>query len=188
MNEDAPAAPIDPYGASMLMTEVTLGALAAAGNGDFRHLSRRYFNVAGADPQHRSGQCAAVAPTLINVACLAALGLRPGLEIYGDDHDTPDGTRVRDDIHVTDLARAHVQALDHLAAGGECLTLNCGYGLGCSVPEVGAFCQRVSGRTPATRVRERLGWRPSYQSLDFIIETALEWQQRRRGMSVGAYR
>ena len=200
VSEDAPAAPINPYGASKLMTEVMLGDLAAAGHGDFRHLSLRYFNVAGADPQYRSGQCAAEATNLISVACMAALGLRPELEIYGDDYDTPDGTCVRDYIHVTDIARAHVQALDHLAAGGECLTLNCGYGFGYSVREVVESCERVTGRklatrraprrpgdppavvADATRVRERLGWRPSYQSLDFIIETALEWERRRRGL------
>src|SRR5699024_9546888 len=132
-----------PYGQSKLMTERMLADIAATGVLEYAAL--RYFNVAGADPRGRAGQSTPQATHLIKVACQRALGLRPYIEIYGDNQDTPDGTRVRDYIHFTDLANAHLLALRHLQAGRGNLTVNCGYGRGYSVREVINCVEEVTG-------------------------------------------
>jgi UDP-glucose 4-epimerase len=195
--EDAPLAPISPYGASKMMTEMMLADTARAH--DFAYAALRYFNVAGADPAGRSGQSTPNATHLIKVACQAALGQREELTVFGSDYATPDGTCVRDYIHVTDLAAAHLRALDHLRAGGESLVLNCGYGRGFSVREVLAAVERAAGRplpvregarrpgdpdalvAGATAVRERLGWQPALDDLDLIVGHALAWERRLAG-------
>ena len=194
ISEDAPTAPINPYGSSKLMSEWMLRDLAAATG--LRYVILRYFNVAGADPEGRIGQSTPEATHLIKVACEAATGKRPGVEIFGTDYPTPDGTCIRDYIHVEDLAAAHLQALDYLAAGGASTTLNCGYGHGYSVREVLDTVQAVSGRPLAIRetarragdppalaadsrrIREVLGWQPRHDDLAFIVKTALEWERR----------
>ena len=191
--EELPLAPINPYGRSKLMTEWMLEDAARAH--DLRYVALRYFNVAGADPRGRSGQSTPNATHLIKVAAQAALGERPFLQVFGTDYPTPDGSCIRDYIQVTDLARAHVQALDHLRKGGESLTLNCGYGRGFSVKEVIDVVKRVSGvdfpvrlgeRRPgdpaalvaqADRIREELGWQPRYNQLEAIVEQALIWER-----------
>jgi UDP-glucose 4-epimerase len=191
--EELPLAPINPYGRSKLMTEWMLEDAARAH--DLRYVALRYFNVAGADPRGRSGQSTPNATHLIKVAAQAALGERPFLQVFGTDYPTPDGSCIRDYIQVTDLARAHVHALDHLRKGGESLTLNCGYGRGFSVKEVIDVVKRVSGvdfpvrlgeRRPgdpaalvaqADRIREQLGWQPRYDQLEAIVEQALNWER-----------
>lgn len=185
--------PINPYGRSKMMTEWMLQDAARAH--DLRYVALRYFNVAGADPAGRSGQSTPNATHLIKVACQAALGQRPHLQIFGTDYATPDGSCVRDYIQVSDLAAAHVLALEHLRAGGESLTLNCGYGRGFSVLEVIDVVKRVSGVdfevrlgprragdpaaliAGAERVRERLGWRPRFDQLETIVDQALRWER-----------
>jgi len=192
--EDAPLAPISPYGASKMMTETMLRDAAAAH--DLRYVALRYFNVAGADPKGRTGQSTPDATHLIKVAVQAALGERDGLDIFGTDYDTPDGTCVRDYIHVADLVRAHSSALAHLRAGGASLTLNCGYGRGYSVRDVVASVKRVSGadfpvrevgRRPGDppelvagtrRIIETLDWRPVLDNLDTIVAHALDWERK----------
>lgn len=192
-SEDTPTAPINPYGRSKLMSEWMLRDLAAAGGP--RYVALRYFNVAGCDPSGRIGQSTRDATLLIKVACEAALGKRPPLSIFGTDYATPDGTGVRDYIHVADLARAHLAALAYLRDGGASITLNCGYGHGYSVREVlqavgrahGApvpFVEqpRRAGDPPAliaiaARIRDELGWTPRHDDLDFIARTALEWER-----------
>ena len=192
--EDRAPAPVSPYGASKLMTEWMLRDSHAAYG--LQYVALRYFNVAGADPQGRIGQSTPKATHLIKVACQAALGQRPGLEVYGTDYDTPDGTCLRDYIHVSDLIAAHVDALMHLRKGGESGIFNCGYGKGYSVREVLKAVERVNGaplpvtygpRRPgdpaaivagAERVRKVLGWQPRYENLDFIVETALSWEKK----------
>ncbi len=196
-SEDTPAEPINPYGASKLMGEWLVRDAAAAH--DLRHVTLRYFNVAGCDPESRIGQSTPDATLLIKVACETVVGRRPYLSLFGTDYPTPDGTAVRDYIHVEDLAAAHLKALDYLNAGGESLTLNCGYGHGYSVREVLAAARRVSGvdfevretsRRPgdppslvavADRIRSTLGWHPRFDELDFIIRTTLEWERKRSG-------
>src|SRR5207344_1211728 len=140
---EAPLAPVSPYGWSKLMTEVMLRDASAAHG--LKHVILRYFNVAGADPQLRSGQSTPDATHLIKVAVETALGLRPMMEVFGTDYETPDGTCIRDYIHVSDLVRAHSDALRHLRGGGASVTLNCGYGRGFSVLEVIETVKRVSG-------------------------------------------
>ena len=144
VSEDAPLAPMSPYGNSKLMTEMMLKDVGAAY--DLNYVILRYFNVAGADPALRTGQSTLGATHLIKVAVEAALGMRPKLDVYGTDYNTPDGTCVRDYIHVTDLANAHMVALTHLRGGGDSATFNCGYGHGYSVLEVVDAVKRVSGR------------------------------------------
>jgi UDP-glucose 4-epimerase len=192
--EDALLLPMSPYGTSKLMTELMLRDTAKATA--LRYVALRYFNVAGADPHGRSGQSTARATHLIKVACETALGERPHLEVFGTDYPTPDGTCIRDYIHVTDLARAHLDALRYLRAGGESEVLNCGYGNGFSVLDVISSVKRVSQhdlalrmgpRRPgdpaaivarAERISQVLGWQPSLADLDTIVGHALGWEKR----------
>jgi UDP-glucose 4-epimerase len=194
VTENAPLDPLSPYGASKAMTERMLADVGAAYN--LRSVVLRYFNVAGADPGGRTGQSTRGATHLLKVAIEAATGLRDHVAVFGVDYDTPDGTGIRDFIHVTDLVRAHSAALSHLRRGGECLTLNCGYGRGHSVLDVLDTVQRVSGRTldirprarrpgdipvmiaAADRIRQALDWEPRYDNLDVMVEHALAWQRK----------
>ncbi len=194
VKETDQTAPINPYGSSKLCTEWILRDTAAATPLDY--VALRYFNVAGADPDGRSGQSMEKATHLIKVACQAALGLRDGMEIFGDDYPTTDGTCVRDYIHVSDLADAHVKALEYLVGGGDSTVLNCGYGHGFTVREVLETVRAVAegrlewrigprraGDPPAlisanARIRETLGWQPRFDDLRFIVETAMEWEER----------
>ncbi|MDT7932990.1 MAG: UDP-glucose 4-epimerase GalE [Sphingomonadaceae bacterium] len=192
--EDAPTQPINPYGWSKLMTEQMLRDVTAAHPMNAGVL--RYFNVAGADPAQRSGQSTAGATHLIKIAVEAALGKRDGVHIFGTDYDTPDGTGVRDYIHVSDLAAAHVSALERLVERpDESFTLNCGYNRGFSVLEVLDTVERVAGveleRTMSPRrpgdpaalvsdnraILETLGWQPVHARLDTIVEHALAWER-----------
>ncbi len=193
LDESLPLAPINPYGASKMMTERMLQDIAASG--DQRYAILRYFNVAGADPDGRIGEATPDNRHLIKVACEAALGLHPYLMINGTDYPTPDGTCIRDYIHVVDLARAHVEALDYLRAGGDSLICNCGYGHGLSVRQVVDAVRRVTkvdipvkegprrpGDPPAlvasnARIRRVLGWMPRYDDLDQIVASAWRWEQ-----------
>jgi UDP-glucose 4-epimerase len=194
--EDATLEPISPYGSSKLMTETMLRDTAKAH--PLRFVVLRYFNVAGADPKGRSGQSTERATHLIKVASETALGMQPSLEVFGTDYETPDGTCIRDYIHVSDLVRAHLDALRYLRAGGESIVLNCGYGEGFSVLDVVAavkraakmdFAVHMSDRRPgdpaalvagADRIREVLGWVPRRNNLDTIVEDALSWEKRLR--------
>jgi UDP-glucose 4-epimerase len=195
VREDDPKRPINPYGWSKLMTEQMLADTAAAH--PLNYCALRYFNVAGADPQQRSGQSTDGATHLIKVAVEAACGKRAGVSIYGTDYDTPDGTGVRDYIHVSDLAAAHVLALEHLLhAPKQSLQINCGYGRGYSVREVLDAVDRVTNQSitrtieprrpgdPATlvsdtgRLRGTLPWQPAYDDLDLIIHHAMQWERR----------
>lgn len=195
VTEDTPQKPINPYGWSKLMTEQMLGDTAFAH--DLNFCALRYFNVAGADPQARSGQSTAGATHLIKVAVEAALGKRESVAVFGTDYDTADGTGVRDYIHVSDLAAAHVLALEALIEQPErSLTMNCGYGNGFSVLEVLDAVDRVTNRTitrvmeprragdPAalisdpSRIRATLPWQPKHANLDEIIAHALQWERK----------
>ncbi|MCS4504001.1 UDP-glucose 4-epimerase [wastewater metagenome] len=194
VSEDTPLAPINPYGASKMMSERMLMDAAAASS--LRYGILRYFNVAGAHPDGHIGQATPAATHLIKVACQTALGRRPSLSVFGTDYATPDGTCVRDYIHVVDLARAHVQLLDHLAAGGDSRVYNCGYGHGSSVREVVDTVRRVhgapfeveeaprrAGDPPAlvadsTRLRRELGWTPAFDDLETIVRHAYQWESR----------
>ena len=194
--ETAPLQPISPYGWSKLMTEIMLRDASAAH--PLKHVILRYFNVAGADPARRTGQSSPNATHLIKVAAETALGLRPKLQVFGTDYPTPDGTCIRDYIHVADLARAHSDALRHLRSGGASLTLNCGYGHGFSVLEVIETVKRVSGvdfavdyapRRPgdpaqlvaaSEKARNTLGWKPRFDDLSTIVGDALAWEQELR--------
>lgn len=192
VSEDAPTLPVSPYGASKLMTEWMLrdvGQVTPLKYGIFR-----YFNVAGADPQGRSGHCANEATHLIKVACKAALGQRDHVAIFGSDFETVDGTGVRDYIHVWDLVDAHALLLDHLRAGGESAVMNCGYGKGSSVRQVIDVIKDISGvdfevrtapRRPGDpgsvvanvdRIRQVLGWQPKYDDLRLMVEHAYRWE------------
>jgi UDP-glucose 4-epimerase len=193
VSEDAPTEPISPYGSSKLMSEWMLRDIAASHG--VRYVALRYFNVAGADPALRSGQSSRVATHLIKVASQVVLGKRRHLDVFGADYPTPDGSCIRDYIHVTDLADAHVGALHHLRRGGNNLVLNCGYGRGYSVLEVAEAVKRVAGadfavvmgpRRPgdpptlvarANRIRRELGWQPRYDDLATIVEHALAWER-----------
>lgn len=194
VREDAPLHPESPYGRSKLMTEWMLQDTAAAHS--LRYTILRYFNVAGADPRGRTGQSTPGATHLIKVASETALGKRPFMQIYGDDYATPDGTCLRDYIHVSDLVAAHRLALQRLRAGGVSLLANCGYGHGYSVLEVIDAVRRVHGKDFDTRMTERrpgdaaavvanaqraraeLGWSPQYDDLDTIVGHALAWEDR----------
>ncbi|HXG78619.1 MAG TPA: UDP-glucose 4-epimerase GalE [Methyloceanibacter sp.] len=194
VGENARLEPISPYGTSKLMTEWMLRDTAKAHA--LRYVALRYFNVAGADPKGRSGQSTARATHLIKVACETALGERPYLEVFGTDYPTPDGTCVRDYIHVTDLVRAHLDALRYLRGGGKSEVLNCGYGKGFSVLDVIGAVKRVAETdfpvsmgprrvgdpaalvAKASRIGEVLGWKPQLDDLDMIVKHALSWEKR----------
>lgn len=193
VSEETPLSPMSPYGRSKLMTEMMLADVAAAHPLTYGAL--RYFNVAGADPKKRSGQSTPEATHLIKVTAQAALGQRSHVEIFGTDFPTPDGTGVRDYIHVTDLVAAHALLLDYLRKGGKSVTLNCGYGRGYSVRQVIDMVHKVSGvdfevrEAPrragdpafvvarADRVREVLGWVPKHAHLKEIVRGAYEWER-----------
>jgi UDP-glucose 4-epimerase len=186
--------PINPYGRSKLMTEWMLGDVALAH--DFRYVALRYFNVAGADPEGRTGQSSPRATHLIKRACQAALGRIPGLEIFGADFPTPDGTGVRDYIHVMDLVDAHILALASLRADGPSEIYNCGYGRGLSVREIvrsvetasnQAIPVSVAPRRPgdppmivanSAKLKTDLGWCPRFSDLNKIVGSAFEWERR----------
>jgi UDP-glucose 4-epimerase len=207
VGEDAPVVPMSPYGNSKLMSEIMLKDAAAAHG--LSYVILRYFNVAGADPKLRTGQATVGATHLIKVAVETALGLRPQIEVFGTDYDTPDGTCVRDYIHVSDLVRAHFDALAHLRRGGASDTFNCGYGHGYSVHDVIGAVKRASGRdftvrlsarrpgdpaaivADATRIRAQLNWAPQFDNLDQIVAHALAWERKLaelRASAAGAQR
>ncbi|MGH8295659.1 MAG: UDP-glucose 4-epimerase GalE [Steroidobacteraceae bacterium] len=192
--ESSPTAPINPYGTSKLMSEWMLRDLSAAS--DLRYAALRYFNVAGSDSQCRIGQATPKATLLVKVACEAMVGKRQHVSVFGTDYATPDGTGVRDYIHVEDLATAHLNALDYLRSGGASTVLNVGYGHGYSVREVLRSVERVAGKpltvieeprragdppalvARADRIRQELGWKPRLDDLDTIVRTALAWERR----------
>jgi UDP-glucose 4-epimerase len=202
-SEDSPTVPINPYGTSKLMSDWMLRDLAVAGGPSY--VALRYFNVAGCDPEGRIGQSTPKATLLVKVACEAATGRRPGVSIFGTDYPTPDGTGLRDYIHVEDLASAHVDALSYLRSGGESTTLNCGYGHGYSVREVLQAVEKANGvplkisEEPrragdppelvavADKVRSVLGWQPRYDDLDTIVSTSLAWERKIADRDPGAY-
>jgi UDP-glucose 4-epimerase len=195
--EDAPCQPENPYGASKLMSEQILHDVAKAH--DLSYVILRYFNVAGADADGRAGQLSKPATHLIKIAVELVTGQRDRMQVFGTDYATPDGTCIRDYIHVSDLSAAHVVALDYLVAGGTSLTANCGYGRGASVREVLTSVARVSGSNLAIEnaprrdgdaaslvadsslLRDRLGWRPHHDDLDGIVRSALEWERHQLG-------
>lgn len=192
--EDTPTAPINPYGTSKLMSEWMLRDLSLAT--PLRHVVLRYFNVAGSDTGGRIGQSTRSATLLMKVAAEHVVGKRPHLSVYGTDYPTPDGTGVRDYIHVQDLATAHVDALAYLRAGGPSTTLNCGYGHGYSVRQVLDAVARISGQAlvvreeprregdppvlvaRADRIKSVLGWTPRLDDLDTIVRTSLDWERK----------
>jgi UDP-glucose 4-epimerase len=192
--EDAPKAPINPYGRSKLMTEWMLQDAANAY--DFRFMALRYFNVAGADAKLRTGQSTPRATHLIKRACQVALKRLPHLEIFGTDYPTPDGTGVRDFIHVEDLITAHLLALDALRAGATPSIYNCGYGRGYSVRQIVEAIERLTGQALSVResprragdpalliansaqLRRDLQWQPAHDDLDEIVRSAFEWERR----------
>jgi len=196
VRETAPLLPINPYGMTKVMIERVLADLAAAT--DFRYVALRYFNVAGADPGGELGQAYREATHLITRALKTAHGEFAKLYIYGTDYPTPDGTCIRDYIHVDDLAEAHVQALDHLFGTGQSDVMNCGYGSGYSVREVVETAKRVTGidfpveetgrragDPPAlvadsTKLMQATGWKPKFNNLEYIIKTAWEWEKKLR--------
>jgi UDP-glucose 4-epimerase len=193
VTETAATAPMSPYGSSKLMTEAMLRDASRAYG--ISHVILRYFNVAGADPQLRTGQSMQAATHLIKVAVQTALRMRPSLDVFGTDYPTPDGTCIRDYIHVTDLVRAHSAALGYLRCGGDSVTLNCGYGRGYSVLEVIEAVQRVARRkfpvnyagrragdpaaivAGADLIRSVLGWTPEWDDLDTIVGHAFAWER-----------
>jgi UDP-glucose 4-epimerase len=190
--EDSPTVPINPYGTSKLMSEWMLRDLSAATG--LRHVILRYFNVAGSDPGRRIGHSAPNATLLVKVACQHAAGVRPHISVFGTDYPTPDGTGVRDYIHVEDLASAHLKALDYLRGGGTSKTLNCGYGHGFSVREVLSMMERVKGGSldvreeprragdppslvaDARTIRQVLGWTPQLDDLETLVRTQYAWE------------
>ena len=193
-SEETPTDPINPYGRSKLMTEWMLRDLSSAS--DMRSVVLRYFNVAGCDPLGRVGQSTKNATLLIKVVCEAVLGVRESVSVFGTDFPTPDGTGVRDYVHVHDLATAHINALEYLKNGGTSRVLNCGYGRGYSVREVVDAVRRVSGkavnsiempRRPgdpptliavADEIQSTLNWEPKYNDLDEIVRTSLSWESK----------
>jgi UDP-glucose 4-epimerase len=192
VDEAVPLHPINPYGASKAMVETVLGDMSKTG--DFRYMALRYFNVAGADPQARVGQAYLDATHLITRALKTAQGVFPKLCIFGTDYPTPDGTCIRDYIHVVDLANAHLLALDYLIETKKSDVMNCGYGRGFSVREVVAAAKKVTGinftveEAPrragdpprlvadSAKLRSITGWQPRYDDLEFIIRTAWKWE------------
>jgi UDP-glucose 4-epimerase len=202
-SEDSPTQPINPYGTSKLMTEWMLRDLSAAGGPGY--VALRYFNVAGCEPSGTIGQSTPKATLLVKVACEAATGKRPAVAIYGTDYPTPDGTGLRDYLHVEDLATAHLNALTYLRNGGESTVLNCGYGHGYSVREVLSAVGTANGEAlnineeprragdppelvaVAERVREVLGWTPKFDDLATIVRTSLEWERKIASQDPTAY-
>ncbi|MDO9299476.1 UDP-glucose 4-epimerase GalE [Bradyrhizobium sp.] len=192
--ESAPTRPLSPYGSSKLMTEIMLHDVASAH--DMNYVVLRYFNVAGADPQARIGLATVGATHLLKIAVEAATGQRAKVDVFGTDYPTPDGSCIRDFIHVSDLAQAHLAALSYLRDGGTSATLNCGYGRGYSVLETIEAVRRVSGRNFAvqyaprrpgdimtmiadtSRIRSTLDWTPRYDDLDTIAAHALAWEEK----------
>jgi UDP-glucose 4-epimerase len=199
VGEDAPTRPINPYGRTKLIVEWALQDAARAHG--LRVAALRYFNVAGADAQGRSGECQPVASHLVKIAAEVAVGARDRMSIYGDDYDTPDGTCVRDFVHVSDLADAHLAALGHLEGGGGNVTLNCGYGHGYSVREILSKIEQVLGRklplavaprrpgdppllvADAARIQKIFGWKPRRDDLGEIVASAIAWERKLRVMS-----
>ena len=202
-SEATPTRPINPYGSSKLMTEWMLRDLAKAGGPSY--VSLRYFNVAGCEPGGTIGQSTPKATLLVKVACEAAVGRRPGVSVFGTDYPTPDGTGLRDYIHVEDLASAHLDALTYLREGGTPATLNCGYGHGYSVRDVLSAVERANGEplkiteeprragdppelvAVAKKIRAVLGWRPQFDDLDTIVATSLEWERKIAAQDPSAY-
>ena len=192
--EDAPTNPINPYGASKLMTEWMLRDTSLATG--LSYVALRYFDVAGADPKGRTGQSGPNATHLIKIASQVAQGVRPSMCVYGTDYETSDGTCVRDYIHVSDLANAHVKAVEYLERGGESTVLNCGYGRGFSVKQVVAAVEAAHGKSleakngprragdppalvaRADRIRETLGWVPAHEDMGEIVASALAWEEK----------
>ncbi len=193
-SEDSPTRPINAYGTSKLMTEWMLRDVAAVN--PLRYVALRYFNVAGSDPSGRIGQTTPGATLLTKVACEAMVGKRPHVCIFGTDYPTPDGTGVRDYLHVEDLAAAHLRALDYLRSGGRPVTLNVGYGHGYSVREVLSMVEAVGGKrldireeprragdpaylvARADRIRAELGWAPRFDHLESIVSSSLAWERK----------
>src|SRR6201990_1152210 len=191
--EHAPTRPLSPYGSSKLMTEIMLHDVASAH--DMRYAVLRYFNVAGADPEGRIGLSTVGATHLLKIAMEAATGQRAKVDVFGTDYSTPDGSCIRDFIHVSDLVQAHRAALAYLRSGGSSVTLNCGYGRGYSVLETIEAVRRVSQRIFAvqyaprragdimtmvadtTRIRSMLDWTPQFDNLDTIAAHALAWEE-----------
>jgi UDP-glucose 4-epimerase len=191
--ENTATAPINPYGTSKLMSEWMLRDVGAASS--LKYVALRYFNVAGSDTSGRIGQATPKATLLVKVAAEAAVGKRSHISIFGTDYPTPDGTGIRDYIHVEDLATAHLDALEYLRANGASTVLNVGYGHGYSVRQVLESVERVAGKrlnireeprragdppalvARADRIRSELGWRPRLDNLDTIVRTALKWEQ-----------
>lgn len=190
-----PTYPINPYGSTKLMTEQMLQDVGAA-HPDFKYIILRYFNVAGAAVDGSVGQCTPNATHLLKIACQTALGKRDQMQIFGDDYDTPDGTCIRDYIHVDDLAQAHIDGLSYLNDGGSSKIFNVGYGKGYSVKEVLAATKKVTGVdfiaeigsrrdgdppaliSEAKEIRKKTGWKPKNDDLNLIIKTAVNWEQR----------
>ncbi len=193
-SEESPTQPINPYGTSKLMSEWMLRDLALASG--LRYVALRYFNVAGSDPTAQIGQATKGATLLTKVACEHVVGKRSHVSVFGSDYATPDGTGVRDYIHIEDLASAHLKALDYLRDAGKSVTLNCGYGHGYSVREVLRMVEKVAaqplqireeprraGDPPslvamADRVKSELGWKPRYDDLQAIVTSALQWERK----------
>jgi UDP-glucose 4-epimerase len=202
VTENSEKIPINPYGRSKLMTEWLLADVAAAHS--IRYTALRYFNVAGADPLGRTGQSTPNATHLIKRACQASLGKVSHLDIYGTDFPTPDGTGVRDYIHVVDLADAHILALRALRAGAKSSIYNCGYGRGLSVREIIRAVEKASGKTlavkemarragdpammvaDASRLQSALNWTPCLADIDIIVHSALAWESKLVGNNSGA--
>lgn len=197
MKEDMPLLPINPYGASKMMSERMITDLAYASN--LKYTILRYFNVAGADIESRIGQATPEATHLIKVACECANGMRDGMKVFGTDYDTRDGTCIRDYIHVDDLAKAHVMALDYMAAKQESNILNCGYGGGFTVKEVIDVVKELSGidfkveeverregdpdalMADNAKIKSVLGWQPDFDDLKIIVKSALDWEKVWKG-------
>jgi UDP-glucose 4-epimerase len=202
-SETTPTNPINPYGTSKLMTEWMLRDLAAAGGP--RYVALRYFNVAGCDPSGSIGQSTPKATLLVKVACEAAVGKRDKVSVFGTDYPTPDGTGLRDYIHVEDLATAHLDALRYLRSGGDSTILNCGYGHGYSVRDVINAVEKANGQAltvveearragdppelvaVADQVRTVLGWTPKFDDLDAIVQTSLKWERKIAAQDPTAY-
>jgi UDP-glucose 4-epimerase len=192
--EDSPTSPINAYGTSKLMSEWMLRDVAAVN--PLRYVALRYFNVAGAHPGGLIGQATPGATLLTKVACEAMVGKRPHVSVFGSDYPTPDGTGVRDYLHIEDLAAAHLNALDYLRNGGKSTILNVGYGHGYSVREVLRMLEKVAGKplvvreeprrlgdpaylvARAERIRSELGWQPQYDDLSAIVSSSLAWERK----------